>query len=206
MGLKNLGSQVSRSFALALNQHTIRFLQRSCAGEPTLHDAELLPCTSSRELQTGYLAVPVLLSLRASLELPLAPAVEDGPTAWIPCEVRLNFPHAQPPRQEGEIVCVIALYARNAMKGTPGELQEGLPLTPAWLRAVLRRNEWDDAIAVGPALSFTAAQTAAQYMYAIAKEHDEVQTLAGSLSPEALDIAERTARRFRAEVQVLSLR
>lgn len=85
------------------------------------------------------------------------------------------------------------------------ELQVGLPLTTAWLRAVLRRSEWEDAIAVGPVLPLSAAQAVGQYMYATAAGHDGAYMLASNLSPEVLDVAERAARRFRAEVQVLSL-
>lgn len=103
------------------------------------------------------------------------------------------------------MACVIALYPQDAMKEARDELHEGLPLTPAWLRSALRRSEWDDAIAVGPTLSLSAAQAAGQYMYAIAAGHDDAPKLAGALSPDALDVAERAARRFRAEVQVLSL-
>lgn len=103
------------------------------------------------------------------------------------------------------MACVIALYAQEAVKEVHGELPEGVPLTPAWLRTVLRRGEWDDAIAVGPLLSLGAAQAAGQFMFAIAAGHHDLRTPADTLSPEALDMAERAARRFRAEVQVLAL-
>lgn len=167
---------------------------------------ELQTHTSAGTVQTEYLAVPVLLNLRTSLELPLAPAFEDGPAAWIPCGARVTLPHSLPPLPEGEMACVIALFTQDKMKEARGELQEGLPLTPAWLRSVLRRSEWDDAIAVGPALSLNSAQAAGQYMYAVAAGHGDARTLAGNMSPEVLDVAERAARRFRAEVQVLLLR
>lgn len=168
--------------------------------------AELQTRASARATETDYLAVPVLLSLRTSLVLPVAPVFEDGPAAWIPCGANVTLPHSLPPLPEGEMACVIALYAQDAMYEARGQLNEGLPLTPAWLRSVLRRSDWDDAIGVGPALSLSAAQAAGQYMYAIAAGHDDAHTLAIPLSPEALDVAERSARRFRGEVQVLSLR
>lgn len=152
-----------------------------------------------------YLAVPVLLNLRSTFTLPLAPDFEDGPVAWIPCGVRAHVPHALPPLPEGETACVIALYAQGVAKEAHGELQQGLPLTPAWLRSALRRDEWDDAIAVGPVLPLDAVQVAAQFMYAIAAGHEDACKLATTLSPEDIDVAERAARRFRAEVQVLEL-
>lgn len=154
---------------------------------------------------TEYLAVPVLLNLRSSLQLPLAPDFLDGPVAWVPCGVSLPVAHSLPPLPEGETACVIALYERGSTEEAQGELQQGLPLTPAWLRAALRRGEWDDAIAVGPTLSLDTAQLAGQFMYAVASGHDDASQLARALPLEAVDVAERVARRFRAEVQVLAL-
>lgn len=172
---------------------------------PTLPAVAFQPCTTAEASQTDILAVPVLLSLSSLLTLPLAPVFEDGPVAWIPCGANVTTLHSLPPLPVGKMACVIALYGQDAVKEARGELQEGLLLTPAWLRSVLRRSEWEDAMAVGPVLLPSAAQAAGQYMYAIAAGHDDVCSLAGTLSSEALDVAERAARRFRAEVQVLSL-
>lgn len=170
-----------------------------------LSAATLLTRSSTEIVPSDYLAVPVLLNLRTSFVLPLAPDFVDGPLAWIPCGVSLPLPHALPPLPEGETACVIALYPQDAAEDAPGELQQGLPLTPAWLRAALLRSEWDDAIAVGPVLPLDAAQMAGQFMHAIAAGHEAAYELARTLSSEAVDVAERAARRFRAEVQVLAL-
>ncbi|RTL28470.1 MAG: hypothetical protein EKK49_15640 [Rhodocyclaceae bacterium] len=173
-------------------------------GVPSLSATTLQTCSLTQK-PTEYLAVPVLLNLRASLQLPLASDYPDAPVAWLPCGVSLPVAHSLSPLPEGETACLIALYERSATEEAQGELQQGLPLTPAWLRAALRRGEWDDAIAVGPTLPLDAAQLAGQFMYAVASGHDDAGHLARTLPPEAVDIGERTARRFRAEVQVLAL-
>lgn len=174
-------------------------------GVPSLSAATLQTRSLTQIQPTEYLAVPVLLNLRASLQLPLAPDFPDGPVAWVSCRDSQPVMQSLPSLKEGETACVIALYEQGAMEEAQGELQQGLPLTPAWLRAALRRGEWDDAIAVGPTLPPDAAQLAAQFMYAVASGRDDADHLTRTLPPEAIDVGERAARRFRAEVQVLAL-
>lgn len=172
-------------------------------GVSSLLAVKLQPRTTVEASQVDILAVPVLLNLRSSLTLPLAPLFEDGPAAWITCGANVTALHPLLPLPTGKVVCVIELYEQDAVQKSGGGIEEGVPLTPAWLPYVLRRSEWDDAIAVGPVLSVSAAQSSGLYMHAVAVGNDDdARTLAGNLLPAAPDAAERAARRFRAEVQV----